>query len=67
MPETQEKQIKMAELMSALSMASDLAEGEPLENSVKACYITMRLAEVLKLTEQERSDVFYTSLLQHVG
>lgn len=67
MAEAQGKPIKMAELMSALSMASDLAEGEALEHGVKSCYISLRLAERLQLSDQERSDVFYTAFLQHTS
>lgn len=62
-----DKQIKMAELMSALSMATDLSEGQALEHGVKSCYIGMRLAEAMKLSDQERSDVYYTSFLQHAA
>ena len=67
MSEAQDKQIKMSELMSAFSMATDLAEGHPMEHGVKTCYISLRLADVLKLSDQERADVYYTALLQHAA
>lgn len=65
MAEVEEKQVKMSELMGALSMATDLAEGHPMEHGVKACYLSLRLAEMLKLSDQERSDVYYTAFLEH--
>ncbi len=65
MPETPAQRIKMSELMSALSMAADVAEGHEIEHGVKTSYISLRIAEVMKLSVQERSDVFYTTFLKH--
>jgi len=62
-----DKQIKMSQLMSALSMATDISEGFTLEHGVKTCYLSLRLAEKLGLSDKERSDIFYTSFLQHLG
>lgn len=63
----QEKQVKMSELMAALGMTTELAHGQVLEQGLRRCFMGMHLAEALKLSEQERSDIFYTTLLQHVS
>ncbi|MBI2166307.1 MAG: hypothetical protein HYU29_07905 [Chloroflexi bacterium] len=65
--EESQKRIRMSDLMSAISMASDLAEGQTLENGIKTCYVGMRLAEKLKLSDQERSDVYYACLLDDLA
>ncbi|MBI4233559.1 MAG: hypothetical protein HY686_03870 [Chloroflexi bacterium] len=67
MAELPERRVPMSELLSSLSMATDLAEDRPVEHGVRTCYVSLRLAETLKLSEQERSDVYYTALLQDVG
>lgn len=57
----------MAELMSALSMASAIAEGKDMEHGVKSCYIALRVADTMKIADQERSDIYYTAFLQHTA
>ncbi|MPZ48851.1 MAG: HD domain-containing protein [Dehalococcoidia bacterium] len=59
--------VRMAELMGAFSIASDLAFGYQLEDSIRSCYVAMRLAEAMKLPEAEQRTVFYTALLKDAG
>lgn len=61
------KTFKMSELVSSLSLALDLAVGQPLEHSVRTCYIAMRLAERLGLSLEEKAGVYYGSLLKDIG
>lgn len=58
---------KMSELISSLSLALDLAAGQPLEHSARTCYIGMRLAERLGLSREDRTGVYYGALLKDVG
>ena len=39
--------IRLAELMSALSMATDLGMGQPLEYALCVCVLAVRLGETL--------------------
>ena len=55
--------IRLAELVAALSLGVDLGFGQPMEHVLRQCLIALRLAECVGLTEEERSDVFYTCLL----
>ncbi len=59
--------VRLAELVSALSLGIDLGFGQPMEHVLRQCLIALRIAERLDLSEQERADVYYTALLVNVG
>ena len=59
--------IRLAELMAALSLATDLGLGRPLEHELGVCLAALELAERLGLAAEERSEVYYVALLAHVG
>jgi HD-GYP domain-containing protein (c-di-GMP phosphodiesterase class II) len=59
--------IRVAELMAALSLATDLGLGQPLEHELGVCLAALDLADRLDCTAEERSDVYYVALLVHVG
>ncbi len=60
-------EIALSELISALSRALDVAEGEPQGHATRSCLIGMRLAEALELDADARSDLFYALLLKDAG
>jgi HD-GYP domain-containing protein (c-di-GMP phosphodiesterase class II) len=60
-------EVRLAELVAALSLGIDLGFGQPMEHVLRQCLISLRLAERLDLDEQQRADVYYTSLLINVG
>jgi response regulator RpfG family c-di-GMP phosphodiesterase/DNA-binding CsgD family transcriptional regulator len=53
--------------VAALSLATDLAMGQPLESGLDVCRIGLALAQEAGLPAGERDRVFYVSLLRHVG
>jgi putative nucleotidyltransferase with HDIG domain len=59
--------IRLSEIISALSAALDLTEGQPMGHAVRSCIIGMKIAEHLGLTGQERSDLYYALLLKDSG
>src|ERR1043165_9494090 len=61
------QQVRLAELVAALSLGIDLGFGQPMEHVLRQSLIALRLAELLKLSEEERAGVYYTSLLLVVG
>jgi putative nucleotidyltransferase with HDIG domain len=61
------REIALSELISALSRALDLAEGEPPGHAARSCMIGMRLADELALDTGARSDLFYALLLKDAG
>jgi putative nucleotidyltransferase with HDIG domain len=60
-------EIALSELISALSRALDVAEGEPPGHAARSCLIGMRLADALELEPAARSDLFYALLLKDAG
>ena len=65
--ESHSPQVRLAELVAALSLGIDLGFGQPMEHVLRQCLIALRLAERIGLDEQERSAVYYTALLVNVG
>jgi HD domain len=60
-------QIRLAEVMASLSLATDLGLGQPLEHELGVCLSALELADRLACTAEESSDVYYVALLAHVG
>ncbi len=59
--------VRLAELVAALSLATDLGLGQPQEHVLRQTVIARRLAEEAGLSEWQRSASFYVSLLAWVG
>ena len=57
----------VATLLSALSFALDLTEGQPMGHSVRACLIALRIADTLGLSATERADLHLSALLKDSG
>jgi len=60
-------QMRMSDLISALSYALDLTEGQPMGHAVKCCLLSMRLADILNLSVQDKCDLYYAALLKDAG
>jgi HD-GYP domain-containing protein (c-di-GMP phosphodiesterase class II) len=60
-------EIRLAELVAALSLGVDLGFGQPMEHVLRQCVVALRLAELLGLDEGARSVVYYSALLVNVG
>jgi len=59
--------VRLAELVTALSLGIDLGFGQPMEHVLRQCLIALRLSERLGLDEEQRAVVYYTALLINVG
>ena len=59
--------VRLAELMAALSIGTDLAMGQPLESALCACVVAMRLGEGLGLDGTVLHDAYYQALLRYIG
>jgi HD-GYP domain-containing protein (c-di-GMP phosphodiesterase class II) len=53
--------------MAALSLATDLGLGQPLEHELGVCLAALELAERLGCDPEEASHVYYVALAAHVG
>ena len=59
--------LRQAEMILALSLATDLGTGRPMEWAMRSALLGMRLGETLGLDETELRDVYYCSLLMYIG
>ena len=59
--------LRLADLLAGLSIVVDLGYGLPTETAMRSCLVGTALARRMGLTEREASEVFYVSLLLHVG
>lgn len=64
---TQAGELRLAEFVAALSLATDLGLGLPEEHVLRQTVIAMRLARLGGLDETTQADTFYVSLLAWVG
>ncbi|RDI74413.1 HDIG domain-containing protein [Gaiella occulta] len=59
--------LRLSEVVSALSYALDVAEGQAIGHAVRSCVIGMRLADEIGLAVEARSALFYGLLLKDAG
>jgi len=59
--------VRLSELVAALSLGIDLGFSQPMEHILRHTLIALRLAERIGLDSDQRSIVYYTSLLIGVG
>jgi putative nucleotidyltransferase with HDIG domain len=63
----QNQKLRLAEVLSALTYALDITEGQPQGHSVRCCWIGLLMAEELKLDDQQTWELYYTLLLKDLG
>jgi putative nucleotidyltransferase with HDIG domain len=59
--------IRLSEIISALSYALDLTEGQPMGHSVRTCILGMRIASEIGTPIAQQSDLYYSLLLKDAG
>lgn len=59
--------VRMSEVVSALSYALDIVEGQPEGHAIRSCLIGMRLAQQLGLPDDQQSALYYALLLKDLG
>jgi HD-GYP domain-containing protein (c-di-GMP phosphodiesterase class II) len=60
-------EVRAAELVAALSLATDLGIGLPLEHGLHSTLLAMRLAERLEVDAETASRTYYGCLLFYIG
>jgi HD-GYP domain-containing protein (c-di-GMP phosphodiesterase class II) len=58
---------RTSEILSALSCALDITEGQPPGHAVRTCLIGMRIAELAGVPMEDRGALFYALLLKDLG
>ena len=56
-------EIKLSEVIAALSYALDITEGQPEGHAARSCLFGMRLAREINLDVEQSSALFYALLL----
>jgi HD-GYP domain-containing protein (c-di-GMP phosphodiesterase class II) len=59
--------VRLAELVASMSLATDLGLGQPMEHVLRSCVLGLRIAEGVELDESERAVVYYVALLAWLG
>jgi HD-GYP domain-containing protein (c-di-GMP phosphodiesterase class II) len=65
--ETADERVRVAEVVGALCLATDLAMGFPFEHGLRSTLLAMRLAERLGVDHGTASETFYVCLLSYAG
>ncbi len=66
-PGDRDSGLRLAELVAAFSLATDLGMGQPMEHVLRSWLIAVRLAEHLDLEAEARASLYYVILLAWVG
>jgi HD-GYP domain-containing protein (c-di-GMP phosphodiesterase class II) len=62
-----DRPIRAAEVVGALSLATDLGTGQPLEHALRTAVLAVRLGELAGASAQELVDTYYVALLHSSG
>lgn len=62
-----ETPVRAAEVIGAMSIATDLGTGQPLEHALRTAVLAVRLGELADLSPPELVDAYYISLLHSFG
>jgi HD-GYP domain-containing protein (c-di-GMP phosphodiesterase class II) len=59
--------LRLAEAAGVLSLATDLAMGQPLEHGLRTAVLALRTAQAMELPGDDQVAVFYTGVLHFAG
>jgi len=62
-PET----ITIAEILTALSTALDMVEGQPTGHASRTCLLSLAIADALGLNDDEQDDLYFAALIKDSG
>ena len=66
-PPSVTRPIRAAEVVGALSIATDLGTGQPLEHALRTAVLAVRLGELAGASAEELADTYYVALLHASG
>src|SRR5579859_7820111 len=67
MSQTDTPGLRLAELLASLSLAIDLALGQPMESLLRICLLAVGLGKKLCVSEQDLLDIYYLALIQYLS
>lgn len=59
--------VRRGDIIAALSIATDLAIGQPMEFALKSCVLATRIGKMLALNAETNAEIYYQSLLRYIG
>lgn len=59
--------LRLADVIASLSLATDLAMGQPPAFALRACVLAVRVGEALGLDDAGLAEVYYQALLRYIG
>jgi hypothetical protein len=59
--------VRSGELFAALSLATDLGTGQPVEHGLRTCLLAVEIAALGGVEGEELEDVYYLGLLHSIG
>lgn len=62
-----ENSLRLAELLAAVSLATDLSHDVPAESALRDALLAVELARLAGWSDADVSDVYYLALLYHMG
>lgn len=66
-PTARTPHLRLAEVIAALSLATDLGMGQPMEQALRTCVLALAVGRELDLDDAMLSDTYYLALLRFVG
>src|SRR5438309_11517602 len=67
LPSAASQPARLAPLLGALSLATDLGAGNPTESALRTAVLATRIARALGISGPALTDVYYTALLRYLG
>lgn len=58
---------RLAEVTIAVSLATDLGTGQPLEHGLRTCWLALRAAQAMELGADQQSCCYHVALLRFLG
>jgi HD-GYP domain-containing protein (c-di-GMP phosphodiesterase class II)/DNA-binding CsgD family transcriptional regulator len=59
--------VRRGEVIAALSLATDLAMGQPVEFALQSCVLATRIGRMLGCDAEALGQIYYQSLLRYIG
>jgi putative nucleotidyltransferase with HDIG domain len=67
MTPSRREEVRLAELLAAVSLATDIGTGQPMDHTLRTCHVAMGIARAISLPVQDLHDTYYVSLLRFLG
>ena len=60
-------ELRLAELIASISLATDLGMGQPMEQALRTCLIALALGRRRGCSGQTLADIYYLALVEHIA